>query len=292
MSERCTTDQMRRIVLGTVQLGLPYGRRAAEATLPLSSVYEILDQAWSLGIRSFDTALAYGESSHRLAAWIESRGFQEDLDVVTKVVPSASLQQVKAAVYLFRDVAHRTVLSHGFTPAAQWSTFRAAVEAEGAVAGQSVYTTGEVAAAAGLPGVLRVQAPGNLFDRAALAARGNTAVALDLRSVYLQGILLETPEQAERRAQGAGVLAKAVGEAAHLVGNHPAVLLVAVMLAALHPRDRLVIGVDAPEQLSTLKRAMVLPLSERERFEQEVQQRSPKNIPASVMDPRTWKTVA
>ena len=51
-----------RVVLGTVQLGLPYGRLAGTALMPMERAWAILDAAWSLGVRAFDTAEAYGDA--------------------------------------------------------------------------------------------------------------------------------------------------------------------------------------------------------------------------------------
>src|SRR3989442_924607 len=44
-----------RIVLGTVQLGMPYGKRRRAGLMPRTLAEEILDVAWSLGVRVFDT---------------------------------------------------------------------------------------------------------------------------------------------------------------------------------------------------------------------------------------------
>ena len=57
-----------RIVLGTAQIGLPYGRRKSAGVIPREHAVALLDAAWSAGIRSFDTAEAYGESAARLAS--------------------------------------------------------------------------------------------------------------------------------------------------------------------------------------------------------------------------------
>jgi hypothetical protein len=291
MMRNRTAQRMRRVVLGTVQLGLPYGRRANEVVLPVAEAWAILDRAWELGVRAFDTAEAYGESAERLAAWIASRGVHDEVEVITKVRASDPPERVGAALGRYQGVASRTVLSHGAAQASRWSTFITAAQEAGALAGQSVYTRDEVAAAVLLQGVARVQAPGNIFDRAALDARGDAPVALDVRSVYLPGVLLVTPERAECRAVGAGALAAAVSAGARAVGNAPSVMLVAAALAALRDEDRVVLGVDAPEQLGTLEQAIMTQPQQIERFEQEVRQRCPEPPPA-VLDPRTWRTLS
>ena len=44
----------------------------------------ILDAAWAIGVRAFDTAEAYGESASRLKKWIDARRNADSIEVVTK----------------------------------------------------------------------------------------------------------------------------------------------------------------------------------------------------------------
>lgn len=50
-----------RIILGTAQLGLAYGRRRGAGPLGEREAEEILEAAWDAGFRLFDTAEAYGD---------------------------------------------------------------------------------------------------------------------------------------------------------------------------------------------------------------------------------------
>ena len=63
-----------RIVLGTVQIGLPYGKRRGSGLMSEGAAEEILDAAWDMGIRNFDTAEAYGVSAARLSHWLGKSG--------------------------------------------------------------------------------------------------------------------------------------------------------------------------------------------------------------------------
>lgn len=59
---------MRRLALGTVQFGVPYGIANQTGQVPLDEVKAILHVAWNGGINCFDTASAYGDSEERLGS--------------------------------------------------------------------------------------------------------------------------------------------------------------------------------------------------------------------------------
>lgn len=282
---------MERIVLGTVQLGLPYGRRAGEGTMPEAAARAILDAAWSLGIRAFDTAEAYGDSAARLERWLRDGGLAGQAHVVTKVRPGEGPgigARAERALARFGDAASRTLLTHGRAGGSEWEEAAAAARACDSAAGQSVYGRDEVEAAVACGGVERVQAPGNLFDQGALAARAGAPVALDLRSVYLQGLLAEAPDTAEARVPGAGALAAAVGAAAVRAGEEPSTMLCATMLRACRDGDRLVIGVDAPEQLAPVARAVLVEPGRVERFARAALDAVAGPVEPRILDPRRW----
>lgn len=285
------TAPARWLVLGTAQLGLPYGRRHREGVMSVDAAFRILDAAWERGVRAFDTAEAYGESVARLARWLRERNVLQHAAVVTKVVmlPARSLRvRLAEALERFAAVGELTLLSHGPASADEWGEIAAKARAHGARAGQSVYTAQEVTAALQLAGLARLQVPGNVFSRGALAARGDAPVALDIRSVYLQGLLLETPERAEARVAGAGTLALAVHTAAAAVGVAPNIMLVAAMIRAGRSGDRLVLGVDAPEHLDHIGRAAAVSAEEIVRFTKELYTLAPATVPQRLLDPRLW----
>jgi len=210
-----------------------------------ADAFRILDAAFSLGIRAFDTAEAYGSSAERLRAWIDARRNADEVKVITKCSVDSLAKSAKSALSRFAGIPELLLLTHGAVSKDQWSIIRAACKRHHAQAGQSVYTDAEVKSVVDLPDMERIQAPGNVFDKRAIRARGARALSLDLRSVYLQGVLLENPESAELRAPGAGALSAAARAAAARLQVDVAPLLVASMLMFAAPRDRLVIGVDA-----------------------------------------------
>lgn len=73
--------------LGTVQLGLPYGIANASGQLSRSEAVEILRFAYEHGVRSFDTARAYGDSEAVISEFI-AKHRPAEIQIATKLKPS------------------------------------------------------------------------------------------------------------------------------------------------------------------------------------------------------------
>ena len=288
-------DLTSRIVLGTVQLGLPYGRHSDSPVMTESAAFRILDTAWGIGIRVFDTAEAYGASAERLRAWSESRRHSSTIEVITKckvddgpLSAEVLAERANLAIDRFARVETVVLLTHGFVDTADWNIVLETTSRRGASAGQSVYGAAEVSDAARMFGVARIQAPGNVFDRRALDARGESPVRLDIRSVYLQGLLLEDPGSAEKRVPGSADFVAAIHAAASEVDAPVASLLVATMLSMATKGDRLVIGVDNPSELEVLPEAFAISESVVSEFRNVVAGLTGQGVPSFLLDPRTW----
>lgn len=262
----------------------------AEAT-----AFRILDAAWSLGIRAFDTAEAYGSSALRLRAWSNARGNAESLEVVTKCRIESADEPLEAleerahrALSRFSGAGRLVLLTHGAVAGDRWPAFLAASSAHRAAVGQSVYSADEVSAACALPGTRRLQVPGNVLDPRAIRARGSSEVLLDVRSVYLQGLLLDDPKLADARVPGSAGVVAAVQTAAAALVTGLAPLLIASMLRVIRAGDRLVIGVDNVSELDVLPAAFQIPDDTVEEFQKSI--RGIADDPASsiLLDPRTW----
>lgn len=279
-----------RLVLGTVQLGLSYGRRSGEPVLDVRTTDRILDVAWELGIRAFDTADAYGDAPDRLAGWIGRRGHAADASVVTKIgaADAGDPALLDMAAGRFDGVAAVTLLSHGVMGKGDFEHLRTFALSRNFEPGQSVYTAPEVDEAA-RAGAARIQAPLNVLDRRQIEAARMAGIAFDGRSIYLQGLLLDAPEAAEQRVAGGAQMAMAVQSAARQAGLSPAVALCAAALAGLGPGDRIVIGVDAPEQLTDLAAATQASDAAVESFVTQLAA-STRTFERTeqLLDPRTW----
>jgi aryl-alcohol dehydrogenase-like predicted oxidoreductase len=259
-----------------------------------SDAFRILDAAWALGVRAFDTAEAYGESASRLRAWIDARRCADSVEVVTKcrVDSPDDAETVEAsadaALSRFEGIGRIVLLTHGAVAADHWRAVVAVATRRRAKSGQSVYSPAEVKAACALPGIERLQVPGNVLDQRAILARGSAAVCLDLRSVYLQGVLLDDPEIAELRAPGAGRIAAMLQAAAFDMGLSLAALLVASVLTIVGPRDRVVIGVDDASELEAIHEAFEIPSATVGQFQKTVGHLAADPAIGRILDPRHW----
>ncbi len=262
-----------------------------------AAAFRILDKAFSLGIRAFDTAEAYGSSAARLRAWSDDRENSDSLEVVTKFSfePGQSTETVEEnadrALSRFEGIGRLTVLSHGALAPDYWPALLAASRRHKAAAGQSVYSPDEVALACDLPDIGRVQAPGNILDKRALRARGRSRLRLDVRSIYLQGVLLDDPDVADVRAPGSGRISAAIHSAAAAADSPVAPLLVASMLRVIEPGDRLVVGVDNPSDLEVLPAAFEIPDATVEQFQEGIAHLADDPALPLILDPRQWPTL-
>ena len=73
-----------KIILGTVQLGMPYGLGEwKDEVMPESVAFSILDEAWASGINTLDTANSYGLSEERIAKFLRLNP-QKSFHVISK----------------------------------------------------------------------------------------------------------------------------------------------------------------------------------------------------------------
>jgi aryl-alcohol dehydrogenase-like predicted oxidoreductase len=73
------------LILGTVQLGQPYGHGLwRDETMPESEAYRILDIAWENGINTVDTSPEYGLAEKRLVIYLK-RNPQKQFHVISKI---------------------------------------------------------------------------------------------------------------------------------------------------------------------------------------------------------------
>lgn len=65
-------NQFSKIILGTVQLGMPYGLgQWADELMPEKEAFKILDAAWERGITTVDTSRDYGLSEERIVKYMK-----------------------------------------------------------------------------------------------------------------------------------------------------------------------------------------------------------------------------
>jgi hypothetical protein len=196
-----------RLALGTVQFGLNYGATQAARKVPEDEAGRILALANEAGIDTLDTAARYGDAESVLGRAGAGRGFR----IITKTAAGGAA----AADRGFRESLDRLrvgmvdgVLVHAVGDLASdagpklWSTMQA-WKRDGLARriGVSVYDRADIDAvmARFVPDI--IQLPLSALDQRLLAdgslqrlARAN--VAVHIRSVFLQGLMLQDPSAA------------------------------------------------------------------------------------------------
>lgn len=74
-----------KIILGTAQLGMPYGLgKWKHELMPEAVAFSILDRAWERGIRTIDTSPDYGIAEARLGKYLNNNP-SKSFNVITKI---------------------------------------------------------------------------------------------------------------------------------------------------------------------------------------------------------------
>ncbi len=227
------------LVLGTVQLGLPYGitNSAGQVTGPAAA--GLLERARTLGIRTLDTSHVYGEAVAVLGASLPTpRPFRFINKFKTLSTAEA---EMRADAQTLGVAGFHAVLAHDPSdvlaqPEAYREMFRR-LKGEGLaqMTGVSVYEPRELVRIMDEVGADLVQLPYNAlnqsFDEGGLLANlARGGVEIHARSIFLQGLLLAPParpnsilsaahERFQRRALDLGTSPLAL--AAGCVANHP-----------------------------------------------------------------------
>jgi hypothetical protein len=243
----------KNIILGTVQFGIPYGRRKDCKVLDKKISEKILNKAWELGIRKFDTAESYGLASNFLANWLKKRSASETCEVSTKINIDkiTDLNHIINACSKFSDTCIVHLMTHGAVSYDVWNSFKTNCDHINVFAGQSVYLLSEMINAENL-GAKLIQVPCNIFESKKIKNINKSKTRIDIRSVYLQGLFLEEPNNAEKRVTGSGFLINILKEIEKECNTPLAVLLLRSILDQIKEEDHIVIGIDCTSQFSDI----------------------------------------
>ncbi len=292
-----TSSHPTRITLGTAQLGLRYGIANRAGRPDDATAAALLDRAWDLGIRSFDTARAYGDAEERLGRWL---GRDHEGAVVISKLPrldgnrigrafedsEAALGKNRLGVYL----AHAT---DDLADPAVADALRALKESGRIGAfGASVYTPEQAMRALDVAGVGAIQLPFSLFNQrmaesGVLRACATAGVTVFARSIFVQGLIFLDPAAVPDHLAGArGVLENFHALCAE-TKNDPLDLALAVVLAQPEV-DSVVVGAETPDQIEAIAKAAAKTV-DRDQRDLIVRARAlAADAPDDLFDPSTW----
>lgn len=266
---------VRRICLGTAQLGMRYGIVGRPSPPCEEEAIRLVRSALTAGVTTLDTARVYGNAEPLIGKALASVA-ADSVRVLTKLGPLDDLRpavsdaELRRAVDASVDSSRRelgvevldTVMLH------RWAHLRAfegriwrrlrELRESGIVRrlGVSVYHPDHALDALTDPDIQHIQLPFNVLDWRWTAASIETAVArrpdvvIHARSVFLQGLLLSSPSRwpAIADTDAVGILATldSLGRSLGLRGR--AELCMAFVLS--HEWiDQVVMGVDSERQL-------------------------------------------
>ncbi len=196
------------LVLGTVQLGLPYGIANVLGKPDYEKAKAIVQEAWTRGMRQFDTAQAYGDSEAVLGKIINELRLKDEIRIISKIDPkldhldqqeifnsvNGSLERLGVSqleVMLLHDESKIDLWEQGL------STTMGGLINQGKIKkiGVSVYSPEKALKALHLKEIDVIQFPTNLLDhRFEDAGVFELAESLNkriyIRSIFLQGLLL------------------------------------------------------------------------------------------------------
>ncbi len=202
--------QLSRMMLGTVQFGLPYGVANRTGQPDYAQVLAIVDTAIQGGVNCFDTAAAYGSSEEVLGQALKELQAADQVMVVSKVrvLSAEELSDAKLATRAITESIAESrrrlqleclplVMFHRETDMFYVDVLED-LKQKGWISEIGVSCDNRPGPAAEFVAsgrIAAVQLPGNILDRRhqcsgvfALAAAAEVGVFI--RSVYLQGLLL------------------------------------------------------------------------------------------------------
>jgi len=268
-----------KLALGTVQFGLDYGVANTDGKVDTTTMTSILQEAWSKGIDTLDTAISYGESEKRLGMTNV-----KDWRIVTKL-PEIPNECTNINTWILNQV-QKSLLRLGVTRISALLLHRPdqLLESNGVEIwkalqdlkqknivkkiGFSVYDCNQLDALwdSFQPNI--VQMPYNLLDQRFLISgwmkkMNDAGVEIHVRSIFLQGLLLmsksDRPEKFNHWKEIWEVLD------AWLLEYDITAVEAAISFAMDNPYiDKMVVGVDNVQQLEEilsiiLKRKIVHP---------------------------------
>jgi aryl-alcohol dehydrogenase-like predicted oxidoreductase len=302
-------SQLSRLMLGTVQLGMPYGIANSTGQPSREAVRQILLTAIERGVNCFDTAAAYGDSEVLLGELLPEiigvSALEQQL-IVTKVQPLtpgqlADRTQGEAAVRA--SVARsRQRLGLDILPLVLFHREEDVVHAgvleelrdQGWLRCWGVSCGNEAHGALNcldLAGISALQLPGSLVDqrhiRSSVAGRAaKKRVAVFVRSIFLQGLMLLPDERVPEALQ---VVVPALGRLRRLAADS-GMTLHELALRYLLDADgvtSVLVGAETADQVQQAAEAIdrgALPQDLRMAAEESVGE-----LPREVLTPSMWQ---
>lgn len=197
-----------RLVLGTAQLGMPYGINNEIGEPDFNSACDIVNSAFSQGITHFDTAQAYGDSEQVLGRVFDELKIGTQVKVYSKLHPGVDLCDEEAVRLSVEDSLRKLkidklegLLLHHEDGLRFWDqglreVLRGlVVEGKVRLIGVSFYTPQMALDALDIDGIDMINIPANILDQrfenaGVFSKARKCGKQVFVRSIFLQGLLL------------------------------------------------------------------------------------------------------
>ncbi|HCE45652.1 MAG TPA: hypothetical protein DET40_19085 [Lentisphaeria bacterium] len=214
-------EKISSLVLGTVQLGLDYGIANSQGRPSDEQATELVGAAWKGGISFFDTAQAYGDSETVLGKTMGALGIANSAKVISKISPALSPKDLPAISASVEESINRLgvkqlwgLMLHRTEWLDSWKEglgeLLEGMRKSGKVRylGVSVYSPEEAKRALETEGIDMIQVPCSAWDqRMTSSGMFGLAKKMDklcfVRSIYLQGLLLMSPDEVQKKIPSA-----------------------------------------------------------------------------------------
>lgn len=247
------------IILGTVQFGLPYGINNRHGKPDAERVFDLLDYAHAQGVRTLDSADAYGDAPALIGSYHQSRSNRFKISTKFKSGPHFNAEDwLNGQLEKFMVKELYACMFHDFQDYRDNRTVISAfrrLKDKGLIQqiGVSVYTNQQLAEAIEDEDVSLIQLPFNLLDnhlqRGTLLAKAkNSGKEIHIRSVFLQGLFFMDLQNLPDKL----IPLKPALEKLNQLSNQYKIPLAGMALAyAASNRtiDKILVGVDTLEQL-------------------------------------------
>jgi len=215
VSELIKNVPFSRLIVGTVQFGLPYGIANRVGQPSLEQVCDILSCAIEGGATTLDTAAAYGESEQVLGRALRRIGALGRVTLISKVLHVKKMEQertpanvrrwLRASVRASLDnlgIARLPLCMFHDTADVAYIDELLALKEEGLVGhvGTSIFSPEQIPGVLDTPGVEAIQVAANMLDQRVqrsglLAQAAAKGMAVLIRSVFLQGLIVMPIDQ-------------------------------------------------------------------------------------------------
>ncbi len=292
------------LVLGTVQLGLPYGIANETGQPDQATATEIVKTAWEEGVRHFDTAQGYMDSEAVLGRALHDLGVAREARVGSKLSPfmdPRDLDSVEAAIECTLERLGVDRLWYMMLHEPAWIEYwdqglgdlllRYVAEGRFGCVGVSLSSPADIGPCTANPHVGIVQAPANAWDRrmeraGLLDACHRSGAVCTVRSIYLKGLLVLNSKAVARRLPEAEEPSRRWET---LCGHFNAGPVELAMRYALGLGLPLVVGSESPAQIrNTAHLARLAPLTGPDM--DRIAKTMDPVVHDNILDPRKWET--